>query len=91
MLIRCPWCGERPFAEFSYGGDATVGRPARPEEASDAEWYAYVYLRKNPRGAHRELWFHEFGCEQWVEVARDTLTHAIATVTPAPRHQRDGA
>ena len=91
MLIPCPWCGERPLSEFAYGGDATVKRPARPEQASDAEWYAYVYLRKNPRGHHRELWFHEFGCEQWVEVARDTLTHAIAASMPAGRRERGAA
>ena len=56
--------------------------PADPASASDAEWFAYVYLRDNPRGPHRELWFHEFGCEQWIEVARDTLTHEIAATRP---------
>jgi len=76
---------------FAYGGDASVERPARPEETSDAEWYAYLYLRKNQRGQHRELWFHEFGCEQWVEVSRDTLTHAIAASVPAGRRERGAA
>jgi heterotetrameric sarcosine oxidase delta subunit len=88
MLIHCPCCGERPFSEFAYGGDATVERPPRPEEASDAEWCAYLYLRNNPRGKHRELWFHEFGCEQWVEVARDTLTHVVAGTAPARGRER---
>jgi sarcosine oxidase delta subunit len=37
MLIQCPFCGERPFSEFAYGGDATVKRPAEPAAASDAE------------------------------------------------------
>lgn len=87
MLIHCPWCGERPFSEFAYGGDATVERPVHPDEAGDAEWYAYLYLRRNPRGPHRELWFHEFGCEQWIEVVRDTLTHAIAATAPAGRRE----
>jgi len=49
MLIPCPWCGERAHTEFAYGGDATVRRPARPDEASDSDWYAYLYLRQNPR------------------------------------------
>jgi heterotetrameric sarcosine oxidase delta subunit len=88
MLIPCPWCGERAHREFAYGGDATVRRPARPDEASDSDWYAYLYLRQNPRGPHRELWFHEFGCEQWVEVERDTLTHAVTSVNAAGQRPR---
>src|SRR3954447_13274967 len=88
MLIPCPWCGERAHTEFAYGGDATVRRPARPDEASDSDWYAYLYLRQNPRGPHRELWFHEFGCEQWVEVERDTLTHAVTSVNAAGERRR---
>ncbi|MFI4987495.1 MAG: sarcosine oxidase subunit delta [Alphaproteobacteria bacterium] len=83
MLIRCPHCGERPFSEFAYGGDATLERPADPALASDEEWHAYLYLRRNPRGPHLELWFHEFGCEQWVEVTRDTLTHEITSTAGA--------
>jgi sarcosine oxidase subunit delta len=83
MLIHCPICGERPFSEFAYGGDATIERPADPSMATDEEWYAYVYLRGNPRGPPRELWFHEFGCEEWVEVVRDTLTHEITSAAPA--------
>jgi heterotetrameric sarcosine oxidase delta subunit len=78
MLIRCPICGERPFSEYVYGGDAAVRRPADPAKADDATWFAYVYLRDNPRGPHRELWFHEYGCGSWVEVTRDTLTHEIS-------------
>ena len=35
MLIPCPWCGPRNQVEFTYGGDATVKRPANdaPETA----------------------------------------------------------
>lgn len=77
MLIRCPCCGERPHSEFVYGGDATVRRPDMPERVSDERWHEYVYIRANPRGAHRELWHHTFGCGLWIEVHRDTLTHRI--------------
>jgi heterotetrameric sarcosine oxidase delta subunit len=83
MLIRCPWCGERSHSEFEYGGDATVDRPDEPDRASDEEWFSYLYVRRNPRGPHRELWFHEYGCEQWLEVTRDTLTHEITAVVAA--------
>ena len=31
----------------------------------------------NPRGVHKELWFHEQGDRSWLVVTRDTLTHEI--------------
>jgi sarcosine oxidase delta subunit len=36
QVFPCPFCGERPDAEFRYGGDARKARPAR--DCSDAEW-----------------------------------------------------
>jgi heterotetrameric sarcosine oxidase delta subunit len=76
MRIPCPYCGPRDSSEFSYLGDATVERPAL--DASDVAMHDYVYLRTNPAGAHRELWYHLSGCHGWIVVTRDTLTHAIA-------------
>jgi sarcosine oxidase subunit delta len=81
LLIQCPWCGERCHTEFTYGGDAQVGRPAA--EDSNLAWVDYVYLRENPRGSHAEYWHHVQGCRQWLRVVRDTLTHEIAQVTAA--------
>jgi heterotetrameric sarcosine oxidase delta subunit len=81
LLIRCPWCGERDHTEFTYGGDATVTRPAA--DAPDHDWVQYVYLRDNPRGPHQEYWHHVQGCRQWLRVTRDTLTHEITEVAPA--------
>jgi len=78
MLIPCPHCGTRPHSEFTYGGDATLQRPADPAAASDTAWLDYLYIRDNPRGPHGEFWHHTLGCDRWIEVARDTLTHAIA-------------
>jgi heterotetrameric sarcosine oxidase delta subunit len=75
MLIPCPWCGPRSQIEFSYGGDATLKRPA--VEASQAAWSDFVYLRDNPSGPHDELWFHGAGCRSWFKVRRDTRTHDI--------------
>lgn len=83
MRIPCPYCGERGHEEFSYLGDATVPRPRDGGAAPTPAWEAYVYLRDNPRGPHRELWFHAAGCQSWVVVTRDTATHAIAAVEPA--------
>ena len=56
LLITCPWCGPRAHIEFTYGGDATVDRPADPDAVSADEWLDHVYLRDNPRGPHNEWW-----------------------------------
>lgn len=82
LLIPCPWCGPRPDAEFSAGGEAHVVRPARPEAASDAEWGEYLYFRGNVKGCQRERWFHTFGCRRWFNTERDTVTHEITSVYP---------
>ena len=77
-LIHCPHCGIRPKEEFSIGGDASLARPA--PEASDEAWHAYVHLRSNPRGRHREHWQHLAGCRRWLVVERDTVTHEVFSV-----------
>ena len=76
LRITCPVCGLRDETEFSYGGDATVLRPAHDEANADV-WFDFVFLRDNPRGPHREYWHHVHGCRQWLVVERDTLTHKI--------------
>ena len=81
LLIPCPHCGDRAQVEFAYGGDATRQRP--PDGAPDEAWYEYVYLRSNPRGAHREWWLHHAGCGRWIRVTRDTATHAVLGAEPA--------
>jgi heterotetrameric sarcosine oxidase delta subunit len=77
LLIPCPNCGPRDHAEFSFGGDATVRRPADPLAASDAVWEDYLYRRDTPRGPHVEWWHHEKGCRRWIKILRDTMTHEI--------------
>ena len=77
LLIRCPWCGERAETEFSCGGEAGITRPTDPDALSDAEWADYLFMRKNPRGAHKELWNHSQGCRRWFGVERDTVTYKI--------------
>jgi len=83
MLIPCPWCGERNQIEFTYGGDATLRRPA--PTAPQSVWVDYVYLRDNPCGPHDELWYHAAGCRSWFKVRRDTRTHDILASAPIDR------
>ncbi len=82
MRIPCSYCGERDVQEFSYLGDATKTRPDGMD-ADPAAMADYVYIRDNPAGAHRELWYHAAGCHAWLAVTRDTRSHAIAAVEPA--------
>lgn len=76
MRIPCPLCGPRDLREFTYRGhEAGIARPA--PDAGEAAWDDFVYLRENPAGPTRDLWFHSGGCGAWLVVERDTLTHAI--------------
>lgn len=78
LLIECPWCGQRAETEFSYGGEAGICRPPDPFALNDDQWADYLFMRGNPRGAHRERWNHSQGCRRWFGVERDTVTYAIA-------------
>ena len=82
LLIDCPHCGPRAEIEFRCGGEAHVTRPAAPEAASDADWLAYLYLRRSPKGVHLERWNHVHGCGRWFNLARDTVSDAILEVYP---------
>src|ERR1700722_1061221 len=82
MRIACPPCGLRDVREFTYLGDAT---PERPDpQAPDAvdRFNAYVYMRDNTAGAHRELWYHGAGCQAGVGDERNAPTHVFSAVHP---------
>jgi methylglutamate dehydrogenase subunit B len=79
MRIPCPYCGERSNDEFVVKGDATA-LMARPASSSQDAFHEHLYLRINNAGEHRELWYHQGGCRQWLVVTRDTRTHAIFQV-----------
>ena len=81
MIINHPLLGPRDSAEFIYLGDATlINRPDWQEEDAATKFYEYLYLRDNPAGIHRELWYHEHGDRSWLVVTRNTLTHEITKV-----------
>lgn len=78
MLIPHPLLGLRDAQEFTYLGDASLlNRPDGMAENAAETFFDYVYLRDNPAGVHRELWFHEQGDRSWLIVTRDTTTHEI--------------
>ncbi|MBZ0162217.1 MAG: sarcosine oxidase subunit delta [Notoacmeibacter sp.] len=81
MIINHPLLGPRDAAEFTYLGDACLIERPDPEAENAIEvFHDYVYLRDNPAGEHRELWFHEHGDRSWLVVTRNTLTHEISKV-----------
>ena len=81
MIINHPLLGPRDAQEFTYLGDAAlINRPDWQAEDAAEQFYAYQYLRDNPPGAHRELWFHEGGDRSWLVVTRNTVTHEISNV-----------
>lgn len=80
LQITCPYCGTRDETEFVFGGEAHITRPPAPEKVSDGEWADYLFNRTNPKGIHYERWQHRFGCRQWFNMARDTVTHEIHSI-----------
>ena len=81
MIIDHPLLGPRDAAEFVYKGDVgLIDRPDGMAESVDEAFHDYAYLRDNPAGEHRELWYHEQGDRSWLVVTRNTLTHEIIDV-----------
>lgn len=81
MIINHPLLGPRDSAEFVYLGDANLmERPNWQSDTAAQDFYDYAYLRANPAGTHRELWFHEGGDRSWLVVTRNTVTHEISKV-----------
>jgi sarcosine oxidase, subunit delta len=74
LRITCPYCGDRPEIEFRYAGEAHVVRASDASAISDTEWQAFLYLRSNPLGLHKERWRHTHGCGQFFNAVRDTKT-----------------
>ncbi len=77
LLIECPWCGVRDETEFNCVGEAHIVRPLEPQKLSDEEWADYLFMRKNPKGLHREQWLHAAGCRRYFNVERDTVSYRI--------------
>ena len=70
FVIRGALVGKRPDNQL----------PDSPNSPLWEAWMDYVYLRDNPMGRHRELWFHSHGCRSWLVVDRDTVSHEICEI-----------
>ena len=99
MIINHPLLGPRDAAEFVYLGDEKlVNRPdwQGKNATNDAivsaihRFHAYLYLRENPAGEHRELWYHEQGDRSWLVVTRNTTNHEIIKVELARNRNMSG-
>lgn len=76
LRLTCPNCGAScEETELSPGGEAHLKRFGPGSE--DAEFSAYLFERKNPRGVHFERWRHAFGCGKWFHAARCTVTMEV--------------
>lgn len=80
LQVECPYCGVRDETEFAFGGEAHTVRPENPAAVSDVEWADYAFFRNNPKGVHLERWRHAYGCGQWFNMVRDTVSHEILEV-----------
>ncbi len=83
IVIPCPWCGPRDESEFTYGGDASRPMPSLKNGNDQAAWHGFVHQRENPKGPHVEYWYHGGGCERWLRVERDTITHQVRWASDA--------
>jgi len=73
LILTCPYCGvNADETDLTPGGEAHIKRA--DALTSDADFEAYLFHKKNPRGVHFERWRHSFGCGKWFHAARDTAT-----------------
>ena len=87
MIINHPLLGPRDASEFVYLGDASLlKRPNWESTSADKDFYEYQYLRDNPSGLHKELWYHEQGDRSWLIVTRNVITHEIKKVELAKKN-----
>ena len=78
LYIHCPQCAEkRDEQEFHYAGEASIARPADPENCSDEEWGDYVFMRTNHKGWIWEQWEHVSGCRKVFVAKRNNVSNDI--------------
>jgi sarcosine oxidase subunit delta len=79
LMVKCPYCGDRPEIEFRHGGEAHIARPLYPASLTDAQWADYLYNRTNSKGLYIERWRHAHGCGRFFNAVRDTVSDLFFT------------
>ena len=73
LTLTCPYCGiAAEETELAPGGEAHLKRYG--PGSTDAEFEAYLFARKNPKGVHFERWRHLNGCARFFNAARETVS-----------------
>jgi len=90
MRLICPYCSDRDAGEFTQMGEDPGKRPDPGHDEAERLFVDYLYLRDNPAGPNKELWYHAQGCRQWLRVVRNTRTHEIISVELAAAKNTDG-
>ena len=84
FLLPCPNCGRRSVYEFRFGGEV---RQVPALDAPFAQWQNYRFTRTNAAGVQTEWWFHRWGCRQWLQAVRNTVTNEVLEAyLPGEKH-----
>ena len=78
LLVPCPYCGPRPETSSAAAARPTSSGPPIPAAASDEDWAHISIYRTNPKGAHRERWYHCTAAAAGSTRVRDTVTDQFA-------------
>ena len=82
LILTCPYCGiDADETDLTPGGEAHISRAGAT--ATDDDFEAYMFQKRNPKGVHFERWRHAFGCGKWFHAARDTVTLEVFGTYPA--------
>lgn len=76
QIFKCPFCGERDEREFFFAGESGKVRPDTTESITDEQWAAYLYEKRNSKGAVQEIWIH-LPCSEVFLLARDSVTMQV--------------
>ena len=74
FLLPCPQCGQRSVYEFRFGGEV---KNQPPLDAPESAWIDYRFYRTNTAGVQTEWWLHRFGCGQWMQAVRNTVSNEV--------------
>jgi heterotetrameric sarcosine oxidase delta subunit len=90
MRIPCPLCGTRDRREFYYyGSEDYLNRPTDQGTIDDLD--NHLFLRDNPAGITRDVWYHETGCSSWLIVTRNTISHEVLGSELVSARKKKGA